>query len=226
MKKTAIFLIWITALLLAACSSQTKQDREQNRYESIDTVPMLIMQVQKCSRLYTTEYQVHKIVTHSDIMRLQGTLFDQKIDLPLPLGDRKVAIPMNATLKAYIDFAEFSERNISREGDHITITLPNPKVMLTASKVDQKNIREYVSLTRSHFSDAELSSYEQQGREAIIESIPELGIFETAQESAAKILIPLAVQLGFDESNVTVTFNNNLSSTNIRALLDVTSIEK
>ena len=184
------------------------------------------MQIQKCSRLYTTEYQIHKIVTHSDIVKLQGTLFDKKFDVPLPLGDRKVAIPMDATLKAYIDFSDFSDENVSRDGGHITITLPNPKVMLTSSKIDQENNREYVSLARSHFSDAELSAYEQQGREAIINSIPQLGILQTARESAAKVLIPLIVQMGFDERNVTITFSDDVNTTNIRTLLDLSSVEK
>lgn len=219
--------IFLSAIILFSACSGKKGDEEKLRYESIDTVPLLIMQIQKCSRLYTTEFQVHKIVTHSDILKVQGTIFDKRVNLPLPLGDRKVAIPMDATLKGYIDFADFSEQNVSREGNRITITLPNPKVMLTATKVDQENMRQYVSLMRSNFSDAELSSFEQQGREAIIQSIPTLGIIETARESAAKVLIPLLVQMGFQEQNITIAFDDEVADpTNIRALLDLTQIEK
>lgn len=219
--------VFLSAIILFSACSGKKGDEEKLRYESIDTVPLLIMQIQKCSRLYTTEFQVHKIVTHSDILKVQGTIFDKRVNLPLPLGDRKVAIPMDATLKGYIDFADFSEQNVSREGNRITITLPNPKVMLTATKVDQENMRQYVSLMRSNFSDAELSSFEQQGREAIIQSIPTLGIIETARESAAKVLIPLLVQMGFQEQNITIAFDDEVADpTNIRALLDLTQIEK
>lgn len=219
--------VFLSAIILFSACSGKKGDEEKLRYESMDTVPLLIMQIQKCSRLYTTEFQVHKIVTHSDILKVQGTIFDKRVNLPLPLGDRKVAIPMDATLKGYIDFADFSEQNVSREGNHITITLPNPKVMLTATKVDQENMRQYVSLMRSNFSDAELSSFEQQGREAIIQSIPTLGIIETARESAAKVLIPLLVQMGFQEQNITIAFDDEVADpTNIRALLDLTQIEK
>lgn len=219
--------VFLSAIILFSACSGKKGNEEKLRYESIDTVPLLIMQIQKCSRLYTTEFQVHKIVTHSDILKVQGTIFDKRVNLPLPLGDRKVAIPMDATLKGYIDFADFSEQNVSREANHITITLPNPKVMLTATKVDQENMRQYVSLMRSNFSDAELSSFEQQGREAIIQSIPTLGIIETARESAAKVLIPLLVQMGFQEQNITIAFDDEVADpTNIRALLDLTQIEK
>ena len=144
-------------------------------YQSIDTVPMLIMQIQKCSRLYTTEYKVHKIVTHDDVVKLRGNLLKQNIDIQLPLGDRKVAIPMDATLKAYIDFSGFTERNIERDSNKITVLLPDPKVELTSTKINQKEIRSYVGLVRAGFSDEEMTRYEQQGREAIIQSIPQLG---------------------------------------------------
>lgn len=227
MNKLASFLLLVFGAMCMACKGGQTADGDSERYESIDTVPLLIMQVKKCSRLYTTEYQVHKIVTHSDILQVQGTLFDRKFDLPLPLGDRKVAIPMDATLKGYIDFSDFSAENVRREGDHITITLPDPKVMLTATKIDQQNMRQYVSLWRSNFSDAELSSYEQQGREAIIDAIPSLGIIETAREGAAKVLVPLIVQLGFDERNIVIAFDDDvIHTTNIRPLLDLSQIEK
>ena len=61
------------------------------------------------------------------------------------VGYRKVAIPIDVTLKGYIDFADFTVDNVSREGDLLVITLPDPKVMLTASKIDHKKARQYVS---------------------------------------------------------------------------------
>ena len=123
--------------------------------QGIDTVPMLIMQVQKCSKLYTAEYRVHKIVTHDDALRLKGSLLKKQFDIKLPMADRKIAIPIDAKLKAYIDFSDFSEKNIERDGKKITILLPDPQVSMTSSKIDQKNVRQYVALTRSDFSDAE-----------------------------------------------------------------------
>ncbi len=228
MRTIVIIATFTAAAILSGCSCSGQEEPEPATvYTSVDTVPLLVMQIQQCSRLYTTEYKVHKIVTHDDVVNLRGSLFKQNINVKLPLGDRKVAIPMDATLKGYIDFADFSEQNVSREGNRITITLPNPKVMLTATKVDQENMRQYVSLMRSNFSDAELSSFEQQGREAIIQSIPTLGIIETARESAAKVLIPLLVQMGFQEQNITIAFDDEVADpTNIRALLDLTQIEK
>jgi hypothetical protein len=171
---------------------------------------MLVTQIQKCARLYTTEYHIHKIVTHDDVLKLKGNLLKQDIDITLPLGERKVAIPMDATLKAYIDFANFTEQHIERNGDKITILLPDPQVVLTSSKINQNEIREYVGLTRSHFTDKELSAYEQQGRQAILNSVPRLGIKQQAQENAARVLVPMLTEMGYKEENVTIAFRKNL----------------
>ena len=175
-----------------------------------DTIPLLVMQIQKCARLYTTEYHIHKIVTHDDILKLKGNLLSKNIDVALPLGERKIAIPMDATLKVYIDFSDFSERNIERHGDKITIVLPDPQMVLTSSKINQHEIREYVGLVRSQFTDKELSSYEQQGRQAILNSVPRLGIKQQAQANAARVLVPMLTEMGYREENVTIAFRRNL----------------
>ena len=177
---------------------------------SIDTVPMLIMQVQQCSKLYTAEYRVHKIITHDDALRFKGQLLSKSFNVKVPLADRKIAIPMDAKIKAYIDFSEFSEQNIERSGNQITIILPDPQVVMTSSKIDQQNVKQYVGLTRAHFSDEELANYQQQGREAILQSIPDMGIEETARANAAKVLVPMLTQLGYEEQNITIAFRKDL----------------
>lgn len=193
---------------MAACSSDPEP--ADTVADNTESHPTLVQQVRKCSRLYTTEYRIHKIVTHDDVLRLKGQLLRQDFDIPLPLGERKIAIPMDATIKAYIDFSNFSEQNVERDGDRITILLPDPQVVLTSSKINRDEIREYVGLTRSHFSDKELTGYEQQGREAILKSIPGLGIEETARENAARVLVPLLTDMGYDERNVTIAFRRDL----------------
>ena len=218
--KIAAFLAAVFLLAGCSCSGQAP-DEEPVTYQSIDTVPMLVMQIQKCSRLYTTEYKVHKIVTHDDVVRLQGSLLKQNINIRLPLGDRKIAIPIDATLKAYIDFSNFSEANIERRGDKITVLLPDPKVELTSSKVNQQEIRSYVGLVRAGFSDEEMSSYERQGREAIIQSIPRLGIVDMARANAARALVPLLQQMGYREEDITIAFRDEFKPYDIRKFLEV-----
>jgi len=150
-------------------------------------------------------------VTHHDVLRLKGNLLSKDIDIPLPLGERKIAIPMDAKIKAYIDFSDFSEQNIERVGTKITILLPDPKIVMTSSKINQDNIYEYVGFTRSRFTDKELTNYEQQGRQAIINSIPSLGITETAQQNATRILVPILVDMGYREEDIIIAFRRNLN---------------
>ena len=215
----AAAMLVAAATTLGGCHQADKADGEAPQVQSIDTVPMLIMQVQKCARLYTTEVKVHKIVTHDDVVRLRGSLLKQDFNLKVPLGDRKIAIPMDATLKAYIDLSQFSEQNVERQGERITIVLPDPQVVLTSSKIDQKSVREFVALSRAHFSDAEMTRYEQQGREAIIGSIPQLGIIETAKASAARVLVPMLTELGYREENITIAFRKEFTIDEIRKLI-------
>ena len=223
MGKIKDYILFLAVLLtVSSCSCGGREEQQPAAdYQSIDTLPMLIMQIQKCSRLYTTEFHIHKIVTHDDVVKLQGSLLKQSINIRLPLGDRKVAIPMDATLKGYIDFSDFSEKNVERNGRKITIVLPDPKVELTSSKINQEEIRTFVGLVRAGFSDAEMTSYEQQGREAIIQSIPRLGITERARESAARTLVPLIEQLGFEEQDITIAFRKEFNPYNVRKLIGI-----
>lgn len=228
MKKfwTIILILVLVAGGLWFCSdwqlqSDSKAEAEPETVQGIDTVPMLITQIQQCAKLYTTEYRVHKIVTHEDALRLKGSLLQKDFNIKMPLGDRKIAIPMDAKLKAYIDFSEFSERNIERQGEHITIVLPDPKVSITSSKVDQKHIRQYVALTRANFSDAELANYQEQGRAAIIADIPKMGILEKAQQNAAKILVPMLTELGYKEANITIAFRKQYEAEDVLKLLKI-----
>ena len=211
----AVLVLLLVLLLpgdrfLAADSDARNLSPGRRTAQGIDTVPMLILQVQKCSKLYTAEYRVHKIITHDDALRLKGQLMSKQFNLKVPLADRKIAIPMDAKIKAYIDFSEFSEQNIERSGNKITIILPDPQVVMTSSKIDQQNVKQYVGLTRAHFSDEELANYQQQGREAILQSIPDMGIEETARANAAKVLVPMLTQLGYEEQNITIAFRKDL----------------
>ena len=207
MKKIIILIMTLTTLLMTGCKSENG-DTAQDIVT--DTVPSLVIQIQKCARLYTTEYHIHKIVTHNDILKLKGNILRKDIDIKLPLGERKIAFPMDATLKAYIDFSDFSESNIERKGDKITILLPDPKVVMTSSKINRDEVKEYVGLTRSYFTDKELSSYEQQGRQSILNSVSQLGIKQTAQENAARVLVPMLTEMGYKEENITIAFRKSL----------------
>lgn len=221
MRKATALLLALLALALASCGGR-KQGEER---QAVDTIPLMVTKVRQCSRLYTAEYQVRKIVTLDDRKRLEGTFMSQDFSLELPAGRRKVAIPIEATLKAYINFATFGEDNVRRRGNKLEIILPDPKVVLTSSKVDHEGIRQYVALTRSRFTDEELASLERQGRESIVRSVTQMGILETARESAARTLAPLLAELGFQERDIKITFRKEFTQADLGTLLDKTSME-
>ncbi len=221
MKRLLLYLM-LPAMLLAACRGK---DTGQEAKSGTDTIPVMVMQIKKCAKLYTAEYRVHKIVTHNDRTKLKGTFLQQKFNVTLPMSERKIAIQVDATLKAYVDFADFSEHNVVKRGDKIEIILPDPKVELTSSKISHGEIKKHVSLMRSDFTDAEMTSYERQGRAAIINSIPKLGIIDMAKENAAHALVPMLKQMGFKEENITVTFRKQFTAADIPLLLDNNTTE-
>ena len=206
MKNRLIFIISVF-FAFVSCSHQQTEKKEQ----VIDTIPVMVMQIQKCNRLYTAEAHVHKIITHDDQLNLKGSLFKKDFNIHVPGSNRKVAIPMDATLKAYVDFSGFSAKNVNRQGDKIEIILPDPKLILTSSKIDHNAVKQYVSIARSNFSDAELTQLEQQGRQSIINDIPNLDLMEQARLSAANTLIPMLKDMGFKEENIKISFRKKFT---------------
>ncbi len=212
--RAVVFYILACFVLAVACTG----DRTNGNTEKPDSLPILVTKIQTCSRLYTTEYQVHKIVTHDDELTFNGTIFGHSFNWKIPAGSRKVAIPMFATLKGYIDFGGFSADNVRRDSTHIEIILPDPEVVLTSSKIDHGRVVDRVALLRSSFSDEELSSFERQGRQSIIESIPKLDIHERTRASAARMLVPILKQFGYREEDITISFRKDMNPDSIRVI--------
>lgn len=217
--------------MILAFSACSKKQPTEEKVNVIDTIPVMVMQIQKCSRLYTAEAHVHKIITHDDQLNLKGSFMKKDFNIHIPGSNRKVAIPMDATIKAYVDFEGFSQKNVSRKGDKIEIILPDLKLVLTSSKIDHKAVKQYVSLTRSNFTDAELTKLEQQGRQSIINDIPNIDLMEQAQFSAANTLIPMLIDMGFKEENIKINFRKKFTLQDLKGFIsnglsDKTTIEK
>lgn len=228
MKKLLNIILSAMILVFSACSQKQPTEEKAN---VIDTIPVMVMQIQKCSRLYTAEAHVHKIITHDDQLNLKGSFMKKDFNIHIPGSNRKVAIPMDATIKAYVDFEGFSQKNVSRKGDKIEIILPDPKLVLTNSKIDHKAVKQYVSLTRSNFTDAELTKLEQQGRQSIINDIPNIDLMEQAQFSAANTLIPMLIDMGFKEEDIKISFRKKFTLQDLNGFIsnglsDKTTIEK
>ena len=50
-------------------------------------------------------------------------------------------------------------------------------------------------------------------------------MMDMARESAARTLIPMIEQMGFEESNITISFRKHYTLNDIKSLLDKTTIE-
>lgn len=203
-----VLLLFLAAMsVLTACHDGKSGSREPGK----DSTAVLLMEIQKCSRLYTTEYHVRKIITHADDHRLKGKIFGQDYDIALPMSRRQVAIPVEGTLKAYVDLGAVSRSDIVRKGKKIEIVLPDPQIELTSTRIDHDEVRDHVGLLRSRFTDEELTSYSREGRKAIADGIAGMDLIPRSRESAANVIIPLLTQMGYSEDNITVTFRHDLT---------------
>lgn len=208
------FLIAFLSLTLAACHHKTSGERTDDStantavqpQEAIDTMQQVVMRAQQQNRLYTTECKIHKVVLFSDNGKIGGKLLD--IDKP---GHRKVAVPLDVTLKGSIDFAHFDASNVTRTDSLIVITLPDPQITVTSSRIDFKATRQYVSTLRSNFTDEEITQLARQGEDSIRHHIERYGLIEASRTAAARVLVPMLKQLGYAESNIIVRFRKDFT---------------
>ena len=206
LNKTLVVSVIIAIITTMACNSKGHTD---NIKHDIDTVGMLVSQIKSCSRLFTAECKVHKIITHNDDIKIKGSILNKDFQLSVPFSESMIAIPMDATFKAYIDFEEMSPDHVRRKGNKIEILLPYPQVVMTSSSIDHNSIRRDDRFTRITFSEEELTQYANQGRQSLMKNMNNSAIIETAKKSAANIIIPLVTQMGYDERNITIIFDES-----------------
>ena len=168
--------------------------------------------------------RIHKIVTQEDLLKLKGQIFGIDFEHRFNIGDRRIAIPIEVTLKAYVDFSTFSARNVEQRGSFIHITLPDPKIALTSSKVDHQGIRQFTSLWRSAYTDEEMSEFTRQGVESVLAEVPDMRLLHTARDCAAQTLIPLLTSLGYQEDHIIITFREGVGTESIEGLEKIKEI--
>lgn len=210
MKPTFLY-IFIPLLLFSSCIGK-KDGKEEC---SIDSIPLMIMQIHKCSRLYSTQVQIRKIIIEEDTKHFKGSFMKHEYEIPLPGSKREIAIPIEGTVKAYIDMSNISKDDIHKNGEKIEIVLPDPKMELTSTKIDNKGMKQHVAFFRDNYNDEELTLLQQKGRDEIIKDMSKLNIIGMAQESTAHTLIPLLCQLGYKEENIVITFRHDLNASDI-----------
>lgn len=221
-KKILLITIVVVVAVISVIAVRLRRggDASTASTQPVDTVPVLVTRMEQCSRLYTSEYQLRKILIYDNPATLSGSFLHQDFNIHLPLGKRRIAIPVTATAKAYVDMSKLTADDVQRHGDRLEITLPDPQVTLTATAIDHKGVRQKVSLLRRNFTDEEITHIQQQGRKEIISNLEKTNIIEDARSSAARQIIPIAVALGFKEENITVTFRRNLTPHSLARLLE------
>lgn len=204
---SVLAVILIIFLAIGRCSTEEKknvnvQTQAATEEEQLN-IPQLILKIQRCSRLYSTEYKIHKIITHEDqkVMKIGSMSFD------IPLTDRHIAIPMDATIKAYVDMENFSDRNIATNGTHIVITLPEPKIEVTSTIVQHDKTQEHVAIARQNYTAKEQEDLHRQGLLSITENAINNGIIENARASVARTLVPMLQQMGYEDQNIEIRFS-------------------
>lgn len=210
---TALLLIsLLTSVGLGCgCSRSEKATAADSLSEKVDSTHLLVMTVRGCSRLYLTEMHIRKLVTFTDEPSVKGTVLGMPVDVPTRWGKRRIAIPLDVTLKAYVDMAAFDSTLVERTDSTLTITLPDIRITATASKVDNAGIRQYVDFARTYYTDAEITQLAQQGEQSILSHLSQYGLEQEAQRSAARQLLPLLQGLGYKDGNVNVRFRKNYS---------------
>jgi len=171
-----IILLWL-AILLASCGGK-----------SLPSPAETVATLQELQELATVEYTITKVVKAND----NQTWYK--------LGDRKILITSEATVKAGIDLSALTEKNIAVDGKKISILLPAPKIL--SVNLPPENIKvafQEVDMFRSPFSSGERDGLVAQAEAQIRSSGNELGILEQAKSNTQLFLSNFLMQLGFEE---------------------------
>jgi Protein of unknown function (DUF4230) len=152
-----------------------------------------VLAIKELGDLATTEYSITKIVKASD---------DQTW---YKIGDRKILIAVEATLKAGIDLRAIKPEDISINGKAVTLKLPHPKLISMQLPPDKIKVAyEEIGLLRTTFNNAERDALLTQAEQQITKAAAETGIFQTTQKNTRLFLTAFLQQLGFEQ--ITINF--------------------
>ena len=166
----------------------------------------LVLRISEQSKLHVAECQVHKVITHRDLLQWEASIPGLDIKRTFSVGNRKIAIPIDVELRVYIDFSNFGEEQVEASGDSIHILLPNPQIVVSSSQIDHKGIRQYADFIRNEYSDEEMNRLARHGVQSVLRDAAGTDLLRTAQANARAILVPLITRLGYREECIRITF--------------------
>ncbi len=171
----------LTLLLLVSLFFSCQRENKVNE----------VFALREMSELATVEYLVTRIIRASD---------DQTW---YKIGDRKILMSCEASVKAGIDMEAIKEENVSIEGKSISLVLP--KAHLISINIRPENIKvEYqeTGIFRDEFSSAERDQLMAQGEAQIRKSVDSLGVIQTAETNASIFVSNYLKQLGYDRIHI------------------------
>jgi hypothetical protein len=171
-----------TLLLALAVSCQSRQERVQQ-----------VLAITEMGELATTEYNITKIVKAND----NQTWYK--------VGDRKILISVEATIKAGIDLQSVRPQDVIIDGKKISLQLPEPRLISMTIPPDKIKVAyEEVGIFRMQFNNAERDALLAQGEKQITSAIPETGIYATTEKNVRQFLTTFLEKLGYDQ--ITISF--------------------
>ena len=182
-------LIFLFCLSLLSCNRKKIAEQE-------------ILALKNMSDLATVEYVVTKIIKTNDNKDWYK------------IGDRKILMSCQATIKAGIDFAKIEVADIAIDGDEVTLNLPPAKMIsLNIRPEDIKVEFQEVGVLRQNFNQSEKDFLLSQGESQIRSSVEAIGVLKTAETNATIFLTQFLKQLGYKK--ITVRFGDNPSPANL-----------
>jgi hypothetical protein len=169
-------------LMMSACKSSLPN--------AVETVAAL----QNLQELATVEYTVTKVVKANDNKDWYT------------IGDRKILLTCQASIKAGIDLAQLQSKDISVSGKSIEIKLPPPKILTV--NLPPENIKvaySEVGVLRSNFTAAEKDALMAQAEKQMWAAGNDLGIINQAKLNTQTFMSHFLQQLGFE--NIELTYD-------------------
>ncbi len=175
--------IYLLFCVVAACrTAPVKQEQE-------------ILALREINELVTVEYIVNKIIKASD----DETWYK--------IGDRKILMTCEATLKAGIDFSAIGGEHIQVHNKEVTLILPHATLFSVNIKPeDLKVAYEEIGPFRTRFTTQERDLLAAQAQKQIQDSADSLGVLRTAEANASLFASNFLRNLGYEK--VIIQFGN------------------
>lgn len=165
---------------------------------------VFLEQIQDLKELATAEAYTKVIIERQD-----NTLFGQSIGLNLPGTKRQLLVVIPGSVKAGVNLAELTEKDVTIDEENKTakLTLP-PATFLGGAEIyfDQVEVYSYEGLFREKANIEEAYELAAEAKKLILEETAGQGVLSMAQHNAEKTLREMFSFAGYE---VTIEFKES-----------------